>query len=262
MASATAPAACPVAAGPVRSDRLGNALGIDLGSQDLTLAVSRDNRMPRAAVVVTTGARQLIRLNKAGEKLDAIVVFGSEVDPTLHPRFKEITENLRDLRNKWYPRAKLILHAPEPHVGTLEAQLSLGIYDRAILRIEGGTAKSFSSLSERKSTDLGEIVRSIAHLENIIVEARFFRGSVDTTTEAEIRGWIRKLGELKPAEVHILSTEKKPAPKAKLRHAPKSVVQKIVGEVTEKLGVPAHVHADVVLFTEHADAVPPPPPQS
>lgn len=260
MASATAPV-CPVAAGPVRTDRLGNALGIDLGSQDLTLAVSRDNRMPRAAVVVTTAARQLIRLSKAGDKLDAIVVFGSEVDPTLHPRFKEITENLRDLRNKWFQRAKLVLHSPEPHVDTLEAQLSLGIYDRAVLRLEGGTAKTFAALSGRKGTDLGEIVRAIAHLENLTIESRFFRGSVDTTTDAEIRGWVRKLGEFKPAEIHVLTTDKKVA-KAKLRPAPKSVIQKVVAEVTAKLGIPAHVFEDEVLFTEHAEAVPPPPPQS
>lgn len=250
-----------MAAGPIRSERLGNALGIDLGSQDLTLAVSRDNRMPRAAVVVTTAARQLIRLNKAGEKLDTIVVFGSEVDPTLHPRFKEITENLRDLRNKWFQRAKLVLHAPSPHVDTLEAQLSLGIYDRVVLRIEGGTAKSFAALSGRKSTDLGEIVRAIAHLENVVIESRFFRGSVDTTTDTELRGWIRKLGEIGPCEVHVLESDKKAA-KAKLRPAPKSVIQKVVEEVTEKLGVPAHVHEDEVLFTERAEAVPPPTAQS
>lgn len=250
-----------MAAGPVRSDRLGNALGIDLGSQDLTLAVSRDNRMPRAAVVVTTAARQLIRLNKAGEKLDAVVVFGSEVDPTLHPRFKEVTENLRDLRNKWFPRAKLVLHTPEPHVDTAEAQVSLGIYDRVLLRLEGGTAKTFAALSGRKSTDLGEIVRSVAHLENVVVETRFFRGATDTTTDAELRGWYRKLGELKPCEVHVLTSDKKAA-KAKLRPAPKSVVTKVIDEVSDKLGIPAHTHEDAVLFPEHAEAVPPPAPQS
>jgi len=217
--------------------------------------------MPRAAVVVTTAARQLIRHNRAGDKLDCIVVFGSEVDPTLHPKFKEITENMRDLRNKWYPRAKLFLHSPAPHVDSLEAQLSLGIYDRAILRIEGGTVKTFASLSHRKGTDLGEIVRSIAHLENVIVEARFFRGEIDTTTEPELRGWLRKLGEFKPCEVHILTSDKK-NPKSKLRPAPKSIIDKVAALVTEKLGIPAKVHEDVVIFPEHAEAVPPPPPQT
>jgi hypothetical protein len=245
-----------VAAGPIRTGRLGNALGIDLGSQDLTLAVSRDNRMPRASVVVTTAARQLIRLNKAAEKLDSIVAFGSVVDPTSHPRFREVTENLRDLRNKWFPRAKLVLLAPAPHLAQVQARISVSIYDRAIVRLEGGTVKSFGALTGRKGPELTELTRALAQLENLIIEARFFRGKVDTTTENEVRGWIRRLAEIKPCEVHVLTPEKKTS-KGVLRPAPRSVVDKIAAEAGEKLGVPVGVHEDGVLFPEHAEAVPP-----
>ena len=52
---------------------------------------------------MTAGLRADLH-SKAGEKLQHIVVFG-EVDPTVHPEFRAISENLRELTNKWFPRA-------------------------------------------------------------------------------------------------------------------------------------------------------------
>jgi len=91
--------------GPSPTEPWGRTLRLDLGALDATLAISRDNRLPRASVVVTLAAQELMRLSKAGEKVQTILVVGSEVDPTRHPGFREISENLRALRTKWFPRA-------------------------------------------------------------------------------------------------------------------------------------------------------------
>jgi wyosine [tRNA(Phe)-imidazoG37] synthetase (radical SAM superfamily) len=256
LATTSTPAPeCPIASGPLKNERLGTVLGIDLGSQDQTLAVSRDNRMPRAAVVVTTAARQLMRLSKAGDRLDTVCVYGSKLDPTLHPRFKEVTENLRDLRNKWFQRSKLVLMSTEPHVGPREVRVSLGIYDRVHLRVEGGTTKSFAALSGRKPTDLAQIIESLLGLENIVVETRFFRGSTDTTTPGEVRGWLKRLSEINPREVQILVSGKRGSAKTDPRPAPRSIVEKIAADAGEKLGVPVALFSDDEIFTAQATAV-------
>ena len=106
----------PVIKGPLRSERLGATLGIDIGYAENALSVSRENRMPRASIVITTAARGIIRLSKSGEKVESIAAVGTEMDPTLHPDFKEITGNLRDLRNKWFPKAKLWLQSDDAHL--------------------------------------------------------------------------------------------------------------------------------------------------
>lgn len=256
MATTSTPAPeCPIASGPLKNERLGTVLGIDLGSQDQTLAVSRDNRMPRAAVVVTTAARQLMRLSKAGDRLDTVCVYGSKIDPTLHPKFKEVTENLRDLRNKWFQRSKLVLMSAEPHVGPREVRVSLGIYDRVFLRVEGGTTKSFAALSGRKPAEFAQIIENLLGLENIVVETRFFRGSPDTTTPSEVRGWIKRLSEINPREVQILVSNKRGGAKTDPRPAPKTVVEKIAADAGEKLGVPVALFTDDEIFTAQAVAV-------
>jgi hypothetical protein len=124
-----------------------------------------------------------------------------------------------------------------------------------IARLEGGTNKTFGLISGRKGTDAAEIIRSLSHLENVAIETRFFKGDPDTTTPAEVRGWMRKLAEVKPAEVHLLYAAARG--KGKMRPAPKAVVDRIAAEVSEKMGLPTQVHEDRVLFTAHAEAVPP-----
>jgi hypothetical protein len=244
----TAVTDCPIFSGPLKSDRLGATLGIDLGSMDMALAVSRENRMPRASVVVTTAARHIIRISKAGEKIESVAVYGSKADPTTHPDFREITENLRDLRNKWFGKAKLCLILDEPRLDDLLLRHVLGIYDRVYLRMEWGTAKTFAAMTGRKSSEFATYLDNLGHVEHLIVQARFLRGDIDNSTDAEVKAWIKKIGELKPREVAILNPDAKGASK-KGKSAPKSRLADIAADLTEKTGIPAAVVQSESLLT-------------
>lgn len=226
-------------AGPKRTERWGSVVTVDLGALDSTLAVSRENRLPRASVVVTLAARELQRLSKAGEKIEHIIVLGSERDPTEHPDFKEIAENLRDLRNKWYSRAKLVLLSADPHLERTSVRLALGVFDKPVVRLEYGTVKTFRALTGRPTTELAEIVRHLASLDRVIVQARFVRGAVDNSTESEVRGWIKRLREVGPQEILVTTPETKRG--RDLRGIPARRLDEIVEEVGEKVGAPVRV---------------------
>ncbi len=232
----------PLILGPKKIERLGLAFGVDLGSAEVVLSVSRDTRMPRASVLVTTAARHLIRVSKTGEKVETLLVYGSHIDATLHPDFREITGNLRDLRNKWFPKAKLWLVTDDPHFERMDVRHSLNVYDRVVVRLETGTAKTFASITGRKSTDYATLTGQLTQLDRLAIQARFYRGEGDNTTEAEVKAWIKKMGELKPREVYILNPEAKPVNK-KLKPAPKGRVTEIAEELTEKTGIQAVVLA-------------------
>jgi hypothetical protein len=239
----TAVTDCPIFSGPKKTERLGTALAVDLGSHDLALAVSRDNRMPRASVVVTTAARNMIRISKAGEKAEAIVVWGSHSDPTRHPDFREIAENLRDLRNKWFGKAKLCLISHDPQVDDADLRHVLGVFDKVFLRVEWGTAKTFAALTGRKSGEFATFLSHIGHLEHLIVTARFLKaGEIDNSSDAEVKAWLKKIAELKPREVMVLNSAEAKIGGKKVKSATAKRLAEIVAEVTAKTGVPAAVH--------------------
>jgi hypothetical protein len=233
----------PIIKGPLKSDRLGATLGIDLGFEETALSVSRDNRMPRASVVITTAARNIIRLSKSGEKVESIAVFGSQTDPTLHPDFREITGNLRDLRNKWFPKAKLWLQSDDPHFDTPNTRLALGVFDRVLVRFEWGTVKVFSAMTGRKGPELTTIQTNLTHLESLVVQARFGKGEGgDNAAPAEVKAWIKRMAEIRPREIHIPGPDAKGA-KGKFKSAAKSRLTEIAAEATEKAGMPTSICA-------------------
>ena len=228
----------PVFNGPGRTERFGVVLGIDLGCADSGMVVSREVRMPRASYVITNAARHVIRLAKSGEKIDGLVVWGSEADPTMHPEFREITGNLRDLRNKWFAKATLWLASDNPRVDEAVQRHAIAAYDKAVVRFDWGTAKTFAALTERKSADYANLCAHLGHLENLTFQVRFVRGEVDTTTDAELKAWTKKVSELKPRAIHLLN----PEPKGKkTKPIPKARLGEIVAEITEKTGLTPQV---------------------
>lgn len=233
--------------GPRRSERWGRALTIDLGRLDASLAISRDNRLPRASVVVTLAAQEMMRISKSGEKVDNVLVIGSEVDPTRHPGFREISENLRALRTKWFPRAKLSLISDDPALGDMDARISLGFYDTPVIRLEYGTVKTFQKLTGHKSTELGDIVRHLSSLEKVTVLAKFVRGDIDNSTDSEVKGWIKRLRDVEPQEVLITSPPSR-AKKGQLQGITPARLKEIAEMVVEEVGA-------TVTVIDHASAV-------
>lgn len=222
--------------GPKPNARWGHTLTLDLGARDSTLAISRENRLPRASVVITMAARELMRLSREGEKVETILVVGSQADPTSHPDFKEITDSLRELRNKWFSKAKLCLLCDDPHLDSPGVRIGVAAYDWPMVRLESGTARTYSKLTGRKSSQLGKIIEQLASLDRLIIRAEFVRGEVDNSTDTEVRGWIKHLQDVRPNEIQVWSASPRSAGKGGARGIPKTRLQEIVDLVSDKVG--------------------------
>ncbi len=205
-----------------------------------TLETQRVGRFPTQAVVVTTAARHLISLSKEGEKLQSVIVEGEEHDPTRHPEFHEISENLRELCNKHFPKAKLCLVSNAPVLDRAKARHALVYYDKPILRLEAGFKKTFAALSGEDPNEFTERVTNMGklELERLVVHASFVRGDIDNSKDNEIRAWIKHLADIKPAAIEITTPAKAGA---KSKPITKTRITQIAELVTEKTGIPVEV---------------------
>ncbi|MEM7305967.1 MAG: radical SAM protein [Planctomycetota bacterium] len=195
---------------------------------------TRPDRYPTQAVVVTNAARRLIELSKAGERLDSIVVHGA-MDPTLHPEFVEISENLRELCNKWFAKAQLSLFSEAPHLDDPLVRHALLAYDTVALRFESSTQKTFKALTGRDGTELKALVEHMGKLEhrNLVIRTRFVRGTIDNSTDSEVRGWLKLLANIKPATVQLEAVGKAADG---LKAITKTRLTQISDQLTEKVG--------------------------
>lgn len=238
----------PIVHGPTRSARLGRLMAIDLTAPQNNLVVERGSQLPRGSVVVTSAARKLMEHSKAGDKLDHIVVLGSSVDPTEHPDLGEVTENLRALRDKWYSRAKLCILTGSLDLASAPLRLTLSHYNKLFFQYEWGTAKTFATLTGEKGTALRELTRHLVGFDHLIVEAKFFRGDVNNSTDSEVKNWIKKLQDVRPEEVHILRGPRKVEGK-KLR-AVTPTRQKQIADAVSESGLAVAIHEDETLLVD------------
>lgn len=235
--------------GPFQSPSLGTCLGINIaparrsketeGTVFDKIApdagepiISMRRKMPTPGVIVTSAARRIIELSKAGEKYESLVVTGN-LEPTEHPELSEVVENLRQLRDKWMAKTALCLVSRDLSPTAAHLRHVIGMFDKPIVRFEWGTAKAFAADTRRPSSDLKALVDLLTGLDKLILQASFSDGSAGP---AEVKNWIKKVGEIRPREVHLGSPEGKSA-------LPTARLEKIAAELVEATGIPAHVFA-------------------
>ncbi len=235
--------------GPFKTKVKGGSLGINLlpagpdAAQDRSIFHQtgpenpadldmRPRNIPSAGVIVTCSARRIIELSKGGEKVTQIRV-GGQGEPTLHPGFQEITENLRDLRDKWFPKAKLMLFSRAVELAENDVRHLMMIYDRPVLRFEWGTAKTFQAFTGIPSTQLKLLQEELTGMDRLVVQACFRKqGAVDNGTDSEVKNWLKRLAAIQPAGVELTT----PQTKAKgIRAATPAKLEKIAAQVSELL---------------------------
>ncbi|MFT4542423.1 MAG: hypothetical protein ACI841_000933 [Planctomycetota bacterium] len=241
----TLTASKPIITGPTKTSRLGIVLTIDLTAGQSNMVIERGSTLPRASLIVTTAARRMIELSKDGQKCNTVAVVGSDLPPTAHPDLREITENVRALRDKWFPRAKLCFVSNGFDLESYDLRQTMTLYDRVYQDFHWGTAKTFSSLTGQKGPVLASLTRDLGGFDRLVVQARFASGDSGNASDGEIKGWIKRLQEVKPQEVQILTSA--PASRKKVRPIQKNRQQEIAEQVTELTGLTVTIHADEVL---------------
>lgn len=242
------PLACPP--GPLSHESMASTVLVDVvrGPEDLAgfgrsllldpvQPTTRPDRYPTQAVIVTNAARRLIDLSKGGERLDSVVVQG-DLDPTMHPEFTEISGNLRELCRKWYPKAQLVLFSRSPQLEDPLVRHALLAYHTVVVRLECSTQKTFRALTGRDGGDLKALLEQMGHLDhrNLVIRANFVRGTLDNSTDAEVKGWIKALQGIKPATVQLETPARpvegiKPVTKTRLTEISEQVAEKVGSQV-------------------------------
>ena len=226
--------------GPRETRRFGRALIIDLASPQLGLVVERGSSLPRASVVVTTCAREIIALSKEGIKVETIIVLGSTADPANHPDLREISENLRALRDKWYSRAKLLVFTKTRDMSSYELRATLAMYSAVHLEFDWGTAKLWTAATGQKGPEFAQFVNDCHHFDHLVLETHLFKAPQDNTTDSEIKGMASKMMEIKPQEVVMMCAHGSLTGKKGAKAATKPQRDKIVEALAEATGLAVH----------------------
>ncbi len=240
--------------GPVSSRRLGVSLGVNLLPVDFKFCTfdciycecgwsgrQKENKylLPKRAAVKRKLEKRLKELKQTGPYPEAIT-FAGNGEPTLHPQFPEIIDDTLELRDRYFPQAKVSVLSNASTLDRPAVFEALKKADRNILKLDAGTQEMFNLINKPRSrVTLAQIVEKMKEFNgNLIIQSLFLRGhingiQVDNTAMPEFKKWLKLIKEIGPEMVMIYPID---------RQTPTDGIEKISFDELRILG--AYVEAE------------------
>lgn len=242
--------------GPVRSRRLGLSVGINLMPGDGKLCTfdcvycecgynaERRTRSPRPTrqEVATRLEDTLREMAVAGDQPD-VLTFAGNGEPTAHPDFAQIVDDVLSLRERYCPQAKISVLSN----GT---QLSRPDVFAALMRVDNNIQKldtaddAYIRLVDRPASPLyraEDVVRMLMRFGgHVIIQTLFMHGttggrSADNVGEEYVAPWLEAIRQIAPRGVMVYTIDR-PTPEPTLAKATAAELDSICQRV-RSLGI-------------------------
>ena len=244
--------------GPLRSRRLGWSLGINVlppgrkvcsfncvycqygWTESYRRSEAPDPDWPTPDDIAAALTERLQEVAASHGPVDRLTLAGHG-EPTLHPRFPEVVERLRDVRDACAPGARLAILSNSTTAHEPGVRQALGRLDERYMKLDGGDADTIRRVNV-SAVDFERLASALSELQDINIQTMFVRdarGLVDNTTPAAIEAWLRALARIRPREVQNYSLARNPA-LARLESVPADELRAIASRVLA-LGIQAYV---------------------
>ena len=233
--------------GPIHSRRLGTSLGINLTPNDgkicsfdcLYCEAGYNAQGPGTTGIspreeVRTKLEQKLAAMKAnGDSLD-VITFSGNGEPTLHPDFNGVVDDVIALRDCYYPQVKISVLSNSTMIDRPAVVEALKKVDNNILKLDSAIDRTMR-LIDRPVNSHFNVADLVEHLKQFsgqcIIQTMMLRGEhngerIDNTTDTEVEALLAAYLEIRPAEVMLYSLDRA-TPEKNLQKVPKEELETI-----------------------------------
>ncbi len=238
--------------GPVRSRRLGLSLGVNLLPTTSKLCSfdciycecgwNNDHPGPRrfnSREEVAMRLEEVLEGMRQGGECPDVITFAGNGEPTMHPEFDRVIEDVIALRDRLCPEAKVSVLSNATQLHRPEVCEALKRVDNNILKLDSAFEETVRLMNLPMGNYSVERVveQMVAFKGQMILQTMFLRGTfrgqrVDNTTEEEVSAWLKLVECIRPSKVMVYSLD---------RDTPCPTLEKVSKE--ELLGIAARVEA-------------------
>ncbi len=239
--------------GPIHSRRLGVSLGVNLLPSDgkvcsfdciycecgFNADFRPHSKLPTRQEVSTALEKQLGTMRDNNAAPD-VITFAGNGEPTLHPDFAGIIDDTLELRNKYFPNAKVSVLSNSTRILRQSVFEALKKVDNNILKLDTIDPEYIEILD--RPTEKIEIEAIIAQMKRFkghcIIQTMFLSGEwqghqISNVSPQYIEPWLEALVDIAPSEVMIYTIDRE-TPAQKLQKATPEELDKIAELVRSK----------------------------
>ena len=214
--------------GPVHSRRLGVSLGINLMPADGKICTfdciycecgfNADRRpalpRPTRSEVREALTRRLEQMRREGPAPD-VLTFAGNGEPTAHPEFAAIVDDVIALRDRFFPSARISVLSNATRAHLPEVKKALLRVDNNILKLDTVDPDYIRRVNRPAGAyDVSRVVETLSGYDgHLIVQTMFMRGSdaegsVDNTSDRYVLPWLDAVRAIRPQAVMIYTIDR------------------------------------------------------
>jgi wyosine [tRNA(Phe)-imidazoG37] synthetase (radical SAM superfamily) len=233
--------------GPIHSRRLGTSLGINLTPNDGKICsfdciyceagynaqgAGTTGISPREEVC-TLLEQKLAEMKANGERLD-VITFSGNGEPTLHPDFNGVVDDVIALRDRYYPQVKISVLSNSTMIDRPAVVEALKKVDNNILKLDSAIDRTMRLIDRpvNRNFNVADLVERLKQFSGqCIVQTMMLRGEhegerIDNTTDEEVEALLAAYLEIRPMEVMLYSIDRA-TPEENLQKVPKEELETI-----------------------------------
>lgn len=210
--------------GPIRSRRLGSSLGINLLPTKGKLCNFDcvycecgwnkdglgDRRLPTAEELREALEAKLRECLAQGTGIDSIT-FSGDGEPTLNPDFARIIDITLELRDRYFPQAKVSVLSNATRTFREDVFKALRKVDNPILKIDAPTDELAGRINRPQGEyHVGDVVADLARFDgDFVLQTMFLKSpSFDSSSPEVLEGWMDIVRKLRPREVMVYTLDR------------------------------------------------------
>lgn len=230
--------------GPIHSRRLGVSLGINLLPPDGKLCsfdciycecgynadFKAKQPLPTREEVKNTLENRLKDMQENGPKPD-VFTFAGNGEPTLHPHFPEIINDTIELRDKYFPDAKVSVLSNSTLIFKENVRNALMLVDNNILKLDTIDMDYIKEVDRPMGKyDVNRIIDNMKKFDgHIIIQTMFMKGlspngvNVDNTSDQYVLPWLEVVKNINPEQVMIYTIDRETPDQRLLKATPEEL---------------------------------------
>lgn len=239
--------------GPVQSRRLGVSLGINLMPADAKICTfdciycecgrnaerRSSTRRPEREEVKDALEKILSQMQKDGVAPN-VLTFAGNGEPTAHPHFAAIIDDTIELRNIYFPEAKISVLSNGTRLDNQEVFNALLKVDNNIQKLDTVNTDYINMVDAPVGRyNLEKVIENLIRFKGkVIIQTMFMKGTyngidVDNTSQDFVAPWLDVIEKIAPEKVMIYTIDRE-TPVSTLEKAPKETLDRIVTLLEER----------------------------
>lgn len=172
--------------------------------------------LPKREEVARLLEEKLVAMHAESASLD-VITFSGNGEPTLHPDFEGIVDDVIRLRDKYYPGAKVSVLSNATRLHSPAVCRALRRVDNNILKLDSAIDRTVRVIDRPGDArySVEDVIQSLADFgSQCIVQTMMLRGEyngevIDNTTDRELDALIEAYKRIKPHQVMLYSIDRK-----------------------------------------------------